>query len=292
MTAMKNHHKSYLCIAVTILLWSTVASVFRLSLRDADFIQFTFYSVLSSLISLLVISGFSRSLKIILTQSRREILYSALLGFINPFTYYLFLSKAYSLLPAQEAQPLNWVWPIVLTILTALLLKQRLSLRSLSAFAICFFGVLIIATHGNLLSLSFANPFGVILALCSSIFWALYWALNLKDKRPPLVKLTSAFIFGTVYYAVAVLIFSDFNIDFTKTLAGAVYIGLFEMGVSFVLWLKALSLAKSPDKIAVLAYLTPFLSLIVIHFVVGEAILPSSIIGLTLIIAGIVLNSR
>ena len=42
---------------------------------------------------------------------------AAALGFLNPFLYYVVLFKAYDLLPAQEAQPLNYTWAITLAIL-------------------------------------------------------------------------------------------------------------------------------------------------------------------------------
>jgi drug/metabolite transporter (DMT)-like permease len=73
-------------------------------------------------------------------------------------------------------------------------------------------------------------------------------------------------------------------------LIGAIYIGLFEMGITFVLWLKALQLSKTTAQVSNFIYLVPFISLIVIHFTVGENIYPSTIIGLMFIIAGILLQ--
>jgi drug/metabolite transporter (DMT)-like permease len=70
-------------------------------------------------------------------------------------------------------------------------------------------------------------------------------------------------------------------------LAGGIYIGLFEMGITFVLWLNALKYSSTTAKVSNLIYLSPFLSLILIYFTVGETILPSTVIGLSLIVAGI-----
>jgi drug/metabolite transporter (DMT)-like permease len=70
----------------------------------------------------------------------------------------------------------------------------------------------------------------------------------------------------------------------------AVYLGIFEMGIPFIFWLKALQLAKYPDRIANAIYLTPFISLIIIHIVLGEKIYPTSVIGLVLIITGIIVQ--
>jgi drug/metabolite transporter (DMT)-like permease len=62
------------------------------------------------------------------------------------------------------------------------------------------------------------------------------------------------------------------------------------MGITFVLWSKALKLSKTTAKISNFICLVPFLSLIWVHFFVGEAILPATVIGLIFIVVGIVLQ--
>ncbi|EHR78811.1 permease [Thermococcus litoralis DSM 5473] len=41
-----------------------------------------------------------------------------------------------------------------------------------------------------------------------------------------------------------------------------------------------------------LAYLVPFLSLLFIHFLVGEEIAPTTIVGLILIVGGIIIGKK
>jgi len=81
------------------------------------------------------------------------------------------------------------------------------------------------------------------------------------------------------------------NISF-RGFASAVYIGLFEMGITFFFWLKALQLATSTDKVSNLVYLAPFLSLIFVHFILHEPVFYTTPAGLLLIISGIVLQNR
>lgn len=73
---------------------------------------------------------------------------------------------------------------------------------------------------------------------------------------------------------------------------GAFYVGIFEMGLTFVLWIKALQLAKNTAAVTSLLHFSPFLSLVLIHFLVGEIILPSSYTGLLFIVAGTILLHR
>jgi drug/metabolite transporter (DMT)-like permease len=267
-----------------------VASAFKVSLRYLTVAELLLYASLASVIALttlLLISGKYVELK---TWSRRAYFRSALLGFLNPFLYYLVLFKAYSLLPAQEAQPLNFTWPIVLVVLSAVILGQTVRYLTLCAMAISLLGVLVIATRGNVQGWQITHGLGVALALSSTVIWALYWLYGITDKQDPVLRLCLNFAFGTVFVALYILILGSWRMPPIEGLAGAVYVGLFEMGITFVLWLKALKLSRTTAEVSNLIYLSPFLSLLVIHVVVGEPIYPSTVIGLGLIISGIMLQ--
>jgi len=64
------------------------------------------------------------------------------------------------------------------------------------------------------------------------------------------------------------------------------------MGISFVLWLMAMKYTEAAAKIANLIFLSPFLSLVFIHTLVGEDIRLSSFVGLVLIVGGLVIQNR
>jgi drug/metabolite transporter (DMT)-like permease len=59
------------------------------------------------------------------------------------------------------------------------------------------------------------------------------------------------------------------------------------MGFTFVLWLSAMRLTSSTARIANFIFLAPFVSLIFIHFVLGEHVVPSTFVGLVLIVGGL-----
>jgi len=200
------------------------------------------------------------------------------------------LFKAYELLPAQEAQPLNYTWPIMISIFSVLFLKEKISLKIILGLVVSFTGVIVLATHGNIFTFKFNNLYGISLALGSSVIWASFWILKLKDKRSISVKLLSAFFYGTIFTLIYILFFEKFSIPQTKYLLGAVYVGFFEMGITFFLWMKGISLSNNQSKTSTLAYLSPFISLLFIAIILGEKILFSSIIGLILIISGIIVQ--
>jgi drug/metabolite transporter (DMT)-like permease len=250
-------------------------------------VELVFYASLVSFGALFGLLLINDKLNELMSWSYRDYIRSAWLGLLNPFLYYLILFKAYFLLPAQEAQPLNFTWPIVLVLLSAVLLRQPINTWGLLAMAVSFSGVVVISTRGHLLAWQVTHGLGVTLALTSTVIWAFYWLYSIKDNRDPNLRLCLNFAFGFLYTALYRGMTQDVQWPSWIGLAGAAYVGLFEMGITFMLWLKALKLSRTTAEISHLIYLSPFLSLLVIHVVIGEAIYPSTFVGLVLIVSGI-----
>jgi drug/metabolite transporter (DMT)-like permease len=203
------------------------------------------------------------------------------------------LLKAYQLLPAQVAQPLNMIWPIILVFLSVPILGQKIGRKSFIALFISFAGVYIISSQGKPFTAGHSNLTGVFLATGSSVFWAFYFILNVRDKRDESVKLLLNFLFGSVYLIAAMIITGKWQVKIGfKGAAASVYIGIFEMGITFLFWLKALKLASTTDKVSNLVYLAPFLSLVFVHFFLHEPVYYTTPAGLLLIISGILIQNR
>ena len=273
-----------------VLLWATVASAFKLSLRYVEAPHMLLYATLVSTAVLLAVAVWQGKLGQALACSRRQYARSAAVGFLSPFLYYLVLFEAYDRLPAQEAQPLNYTWPVVVVILSAPLLKQPIGRVSLAAIGVSFVGVLVIATRGDLLSFRFSDPIGTALAVGSAFIWAAFWLTNVRDDRDAVVKLLLNFVFGLIFVSITVLALAGPPPLDVRGIAGSAYAGVFEMGVTFVLWMRALSLSRTTAQVSNLIYLSPFLSLVLINVFVGETILPSTVIGLLFIVGGIVIR--
>ena len=207
--SMHNEKKASLYGLITVLLWSTVASAFKLSLRYLDHCQLLFYSSIVSILVLASILALKGKIPLLFSCSRKQYLRSLVLGILNPFVYYLVLFKAYDLLPAQEAQPLNYTWAITLALLSVPLLKQRIRLINFFALLVSYSGVVMISTHGDIFSFRFSNPLGVALALGSTVIWSLYWIYNIKDNRDPVAGLLLNFLFGMPFVFAFTLLFSN-----------------------------------------------------------------------------------
>ena len=289
---MEQQRQAYLYALIVVLLWATVASAFKISLRYLSFFPLVLFASIVSTIVLLLILTLQGKFAMLFQYSRRQYVASALLGLLNPFLYYIVLFKAYSLLPAQQAQPLNQTWAIVLPLLSILILKQRIAPKSIIAILISFVGVVLISTQGRILNLRFTSTPGVLLALGSAFVWALFWLGNVRDRRDDVAKLFLNFLSGSLFLILADVLFLRVALPSGPGLLGAAYVGLIEMGIAFVLWLKALRLSRTTAQVSNMVYLVPFLSLVVINFAVGEKIHLSTLVGLMFIVAGILIQQR
>jgi drug/metabolite transporter (DMT)-like permease len=290
---MDKSRQSYVYAGLAILFWSTVPTAFKISLSELDILPMLTIASLTSTIVLFIIVLTGKKTNLIIITTREELLHSAILGFINPFIYYLILLKAYQLLPAQVAQPLNMIWPIILVFLSVPILRQKIERKNFIALFISFIGVYIISSQGRLFKPGHSNLLGVFLAIGSSVFWAFYFILNVKDKRDEGVKLLLNFVFGSLYLIVTMIITGKWQIEtgFRGT-AASVYVGIFEMGITFFFWLKALQMSSTTAKISNLVYLAPFLSLVFVHYFLREPVYYTTPLGLVLIITGIFIQNR
>ena len=290
---MEKTRQSYIYALIAIFFWSTIPTAFKICLSELEILPMLTIASLTSALILFMILAAGGKIDLIMRSTRKELLGSAVLGLINPFLYYLILLKAYQLLPAQVAQPLNMIWPIILVFLSVPVLGQKIRTKSFIALFISFAGVYIISSQGKLFSTGQSNLAGVLLATGSSVFWAFYFILNVKDKRDEALKLFLNFLSGSFYLIVFMTLTHSWDIDYgLKGVLSAVYIGIFEMGITFFFWLKALQLAPTTDKISNLVYIAPFLSLIFVHFILNEPVYYTTPAGLLLIISGIWMQNR
>ena len=272
-----------------VLLWSTVATAFKITLGYMGPLEMVTAASTVSWLILFAITWQQRKLGEVTQEWRRAPKFYLLVGALNPGLYYLVLFAAYDLLPASQAQPLNYTWAIALTFLAAVFLKQSIRRRDWVAAALGYFGVLIIATGGNVLSFTEAmtSPLGVGLALFSTLLWASYWILNTRRDSDAVVSLLLGFSVATPALWVTSWWLGDWaEIPWQGWLAVS-YVGLFEMGITFFLWLKAMRLATNMALISNLIFISPFISLVLLATIIGEAIYPSTVLGLVIIVAAL-----
>lgn len=266
-----------------VLAWSTVATGFKLGLAVMAPLQLLLIAtVVSTLLFALVATATGNW-----RPGPRVLAEGAWFGLLNPFLYYLVLFAAYERLPAQIAQPLNYTWAITLALLAVPVLKQPLSRRALASIGISYVGVLVLLTQGRIDVWPQVDWLGVALALGSTVLWAGYWLSNTRSRVPPVTLMVWSFLLATPVVALACWLGPGWPALNWQTLGYGAWVGLIEMGITFLLWQQALRRTANAARIGQLIFLSPFLSLVLIGTVLGETIHATSVLGLAVILLGL-----
>lgn len=287
---MQGSSRPVVLASVAVLSWSTVATAFKVALQSMSTFEMLFVACATSLIIFtiwMLITGEWRELRLLTSKIWIRF---ALLGLIAPVVYYLMLFQAYDMLPAQIAQPINYIWPILLAILLAIVEKTPIPKTKYLGMVVSLGGVVVISLGGSAIE-GAVSVVGIIFAIVSALLWGLYWMVNdsLKDKVSEATALFLTFLFGMIYMLLGSLFMPIGHLEWSSLGAG-IYIGAFEMGVPYICFGIAIRETKNPALINQMCYLAPFLSLFIISIVLEEPIVASTYVGLALIIGGIIYN--
>jgi drug/metabolite transporter (DMT)-like permease len=271
-----------------VLLWSTVATGFKLGLTVLAVEQLLLLGTVVSWLIFFFYALFTKNFRL----PRQDWCLMLLLGFINPFAYYLILFAAYDRLPAHIAQPLNYTWAITLALLAVPILKQPLTRKILAGLLISYCGVVFLLVTGERSTAAGWDYTGITLALTSTVLWALYWLLNTRSTSPPTALLLWSFSFGLVWVTLACWTGPGLPELTVEHLGYGLWVGALEMGVTFLVWQKALKLTNNAARIGQLIFLSPFISLLLIQVVLGEAVSVWTFGALGLIVMGLQVARR
>lgn len=288
---MTSNNKSILLAGAAVLSWSTVATAFKVALSYLTHFEMLLVASVTSLLIFSIVLTVQRRWGSVASLPGRTWGYFALLGLLNPVAYYLVLFKSYDLLPAQVAQPVNYFWPIFLLVLLAVFAKQRIPAKKYIGMFISLGGLVLISAGGGQMGNLDISPFGLFLGLMSAVLWATYWMVNNRNshKADATIACFMSFLFGSVYLVIAAL-FVGVELNTLPGILSGMYVGAFEMGIPFICFGLAMRTTGNPALINQLCYLSPFLSLFFVSAILGEQIVPTTYIGLSFIVAGIVFN--
>ena len=289
---MKNQKRAVLLASFVVLFWATVATAFKIALAGMPALTLLLIASITALLVCMAELAYRGKLKGAVAELKSFSVTKRSLwqGFMNPFVYYLILFEGYSLLPAQIAQPLNFSWQVVLIILMAIFMKQKIRLMQAIGVLVSFGGIIMLSMNNSAdLSGSLSVP-GLLLIMASTVIWAVYWMLKIDKSSDPVVELFHNFLAGSVFLIAAFILFPS-PMPETKPFLAAVYAGFFEMGITFILWNRALNMAENRVTVTQMIYLAPLLSFLLIHLILGEKIGVLTFGGLFLIIGGILLSN-
>lgn len=297
---MTNQNRAFLYAGLTVLMWSTIATALKLALAGLSptpLILAAMGTALAVLGGLLALKGKQAGgLADIPTMTRGDWLNILAQGGIL-FCYYSLLLNAFDGLPAQVAQPINSTWALVLALFSAWLLHQSLSLKEFLCMLLAYGGVVIVATGGSSGALGPIRLGSLACVMGSTVLNAVYWLVNAKGRVARQLSLFLSFgvaaLLGLGWLAATETLFRPLPHPLPwSSLGAAVTVGLFEMGIPFILWSSALRLSTSIARVSTLSFLVPFLSLFWVSLILREPIAASTLAGLACIVSGTFLQQR
>lgn len=282
-----DERKALISAIAAVLMWSTVATGFKLGLEVMATVQLLFLGVAFSAAVFTI-----AALRTGWPGKHLHLREGMIFALLNPVVYYLVLFEAYDRLPAQIAQPLNYTWAIMLAVLAIPVLGQKVTVRTAIGIGIGYVGVLVLLTRGQFDSLPDLDWLGVLLAFGSTILWAGYWLFNARSTTEPAALMATSFLIALPILGIICLLGPGLPAPTVENLFYGAWVGLVEMGITFLLWQQALRLSQHAARLGQLIFLSPFFSLLMIGAVLGETIYLTSWIGLGIIVSGLLVTGR
>lgn len=285
-----NKKKSYILAGFTILVWGTCAATGALLLDRLPMMTVLFFSGFFAALFLGIYSAATGKLRELKALSKKDFLVLLGLGALGMVLYNILYYFGITVLETQQACIINYLWPICTVVISGALYKEKMTVTKILALLVSFFGVAVVATGGSLSNLAHTNLWGVAACLLAAVCYGVFSALNIQVKCHKFPAMTVYYALLAVVGFVSMLVMGE---PFPKLTVGEwaimVWNGVFIFGIAYTTWAMAMDCGETAV-ISNLAYLTPFVSLVAIYFLLGEPIGLSSIVGLAIVILGVVIQ--
>ena len=189
--------------------------------------------------------------------------------------------------------------PITITVIAALFLKEKVTLKKITGITVALIGVIIVMGIKSVLNFKIEGDLtGDLLVLTSIFMWGIFTIIgkSLTEKMNSLEITGAITIIGALYMIPAGIY------DFVKNsihlneipydgLFAVIFLGITCSFFATLMYVYALSKMES-QKVGVYLYTIPPMTNIIAFLVLGEAIGTSMIIGSILVLSGVYLTER
>lgn len=278
--------KNYIFALLTVSIWSTLAAITKLLLADIPNLQSLAISAFFAFLFLLLMNIKNKSFAKTRDYSIKDYGVMSGLGFLGLFVYSALYNYGITQLTSQEACILNYLWPIMLVLFSTIVLGEKLTFVKCIAILFSFVGIIVLSTgngggdYGN-------ATLGTISCIIAATCYGLFSVLNKKvDYNQNVSMMIMWFTVSVCSLALGLCTETWVEIKGLQWL-GLIWLGVVIDAVAYLLWALSLKGADDTSKIANLAYLTPFLSIIVSSVVLHEEIKIRALVALLFIVGGI-----
>ena len=212
------------------------------------------------------------------------------LGLMGLFAYCALYYYGLTQLSSQEACILNYLWPVMLVVFSCIILKEKMTIMKGIAMLFSFLGIIILSTG----SIGFSDSnalLGCVSCIIAAACYGLFSVLNKKLDYDQNIAMMIMWLVAAICSAGLGFFIEDWVPVKGMMWLGFIWLGVAVNAVAYLLWALALQGIENTAKIANLAYLTPFLSLLVSAIVLKEQIQIRAFVALAFIVGGILNQS-
>jgi drug/metabolite transporter (DMT)-like permease len=198
------------------------------------------------------------------------------------FGYHALYFAALAFAPAVEANLLNYLWPLLIVLLAAPILRMTLGPRRLLGVALGFCGCALLLGGG-----AHFPPeawFGFFCAVAAAFTWAFYSVLSRRFSQVPTEAVAGFCLGSAVLAAAAHLAFEPTIRPDIRQAGAALLLGLGPVGAAFFLWDWGMK-RGDPRLLGTLAYAVPVASTLLL-VAMGEAALSWRLLAAVALVAG------
>lgn len=278
--------KNYIYAFLTVSIWSTTATISKLLLLDIPTLETLAISGFLAFLFLFLRNIKTGNLKKLKDFSLKDYGIISALGFIGLFLYSALYYYGLTELSSQKACILNYLWPIMIVVFSSVILKEKITVLKAVAMLSSFFGIIILSAESGL-SPSGNSFLGIISCIAAAACYGLFSVFNKKFDYDQNIAMMIIWLVTAVCSAVPGVFIEDWVSVYPMQWLGFLWLGIVINAIAYLLWALALKGSEDTSKIANLAYLVPFLSLLVSAVLLKEQIELRSLIALVFIVGGI-----
>lgn len=282
--------KNYIYALITIFIWSTTAAVVKKILFDIPNLEALSVSSYFAFAFLMIINLKNGNITKMRRYCAKDYGIMCGLGFIGLFLYSALYYYGLSQLSSQEACILNYLWPMMLVIFSCIILKEKMTLMKAAAMICSFIGIIILSA-GNSESSNGNIVVGMISCIVAAACYGIFSVLNKKMDYDQSISMMMNWLVVAVCAMISGMMTENWAMIRGMKWLGILWLGIVIDAIAYLLWALALKDAESTAKIANLAYVIPFLSLIFSAALLKETIEIRIFAALVFIIGGVLVQS-
>ena len=232
--------------------------------------------------------------------NRKQILLTAVLGFIGIFLYNICFFGALARVPAGRTSLFVSLTPIVTAVLAGLIFSERLGACRWVGIVVALLGAIVVITRGDLIGgitdISQSLGLGELMMLGAVLSWASYTLISRKalETLSPIVATTYGTLWGFAFLsigAVGELKEIDWMLLDWSVWSSVFYLGAFGTVLAFIWYYQGIQMV-GPSRTAIFTNLVPAFGVLFSAVLLGEPILISMVVGGLIAVLGVSLVNK